>query len=311
MKFSIIIPSYKKLYLDQAINSVVSQTHDDWELIVVNDCSPDDLHAVVEPYLNDDRVRYYVNEHNFGSERLCENWNNCLKYCNGDYIICMGDDDRLTPGCMEEYSRMIDMYPNVEVFHGQTEIIDENGDVCELMEPRFEHETALQLIYYRWSGLGRQQFIGDFCYKRLPLVKRGGFYNLPFAWGSDDISAVMAATRHGITDTTKVCFQYRKNRFSISSDANNRRKADALLLQWDWYREYFDGYRADTYQDLLTVKLLREMMPKHFRFHLNDLICKDLCIDKNSVLYWLRNRKRYKVTTQDILIQLIKSMKRP
>ena len=221
----------------------------------------------------------------------------------------MGDDDKLAPCCLEEYKKMIYKYPHVEILHGQTEIIDEHGDVCELLEPRYEHETALQLIYYRWAGLGRQQFIGDFCYKREPLVERGGFYELPFAWGSDDISAVMAATASGIANIEKICFLYRKNRFSISSDTNNKRKADALMLQWEWYKAYFQEYKTVVNQDILTINLLKEMMPIHFKFHLNDMICKDLRIRRYNVLYWLRNRTRYKATIKDILIQLVKSLK--
>ena len=310
MIFSIIIPSYKSRYLGEAINSVISQTYDDWELIVVNDCSPENIDTIVNPYLNDSRIRYYVNERNLGAERLCENWNRCLKLCSGDYVICMGDDDRLAPCCLEEYNKLIKKYPQVEILHAQTEIIDEHGDVCELMEPRYEHETALQLIYYRWAGQGRQQFIGDFCYKREPLVRRGGFYDLPFAWGSDDISAVMAATAHGIANTEMVCFQYRKNRFSISADTNNRRKADALILQWRWYLTYFNEYKTCTDRDALTLSLLKEIMPPHFMFHINDMIRKDLRIGRDHVFYWLRNRKHYNTTIQNILIQLVKSLKR-
>ncbi len=310
MTFSIIIPSYKRRYLDEAINSVISQTCDDWELIVVNDCSPEDIDTVVNPYLNNSKIKYHINNYHFGAERLCENWNSCLKYCTGDYIICMGDDDKLAPCCLEEYKKMINKYPKVEILHGQTDIIDEHGEVCELLEPRYEYETALQLIYYRWAGLGRQQFIGDFCYKREPLVKRGGFYSLPFAWGSDDISAVMAATAAGIANTEKICFMYRKNRFSISSDTNNKRKAYALILQWEWYKTFFNAYRIGAPQDMLTIDLLKEMMPLHFRFKINDTICKDLRVGRCNVLYWLRNRKFYNVTVKDILIQLVKSLKR-
>lgn len=310
MLFSVVIPSYKKRYLAEAVDSVISQTCGDWELIVVNDCSPEDLDAVVKPRLGDSRIRYCVNERNFGAERLCENWNECLRHCTGDYVICMGDDDRLAPCCLEEYRKLILKYPQVDILHAQTDIIDEHGDVCELMEPRYEHETALQLIYYRWAGLGRQQFIGDFCYKREALVRRGGFYDLPFAWGSDDISAVMAATDHGIANTEKVCFQYRKNRFSISADTNNRRKADALIMQWRWYKAYFEGYKTSTNRDALTLRLLKDMMPTHFMFHINDMMRKDLRIGKSHVFYWLSNRKHYNTTIRNILIQLAKSLKK-
>lgn len=307
MLFSVVIPSYKGRYLGEAIDSVIAQTCGDWELIVVNDCSPEDLGGVVGPRLSDSRIRYFVNERNLGAERLCENWNGCLKFCSGDYVICMGDDDRLSPCCLDEYRRLIERYPQVDVLHGQTVIIDECGDVCELLEPRREHESALELIYFRWAGMGRQQFVGDFCYKRVPLMERGGFFVLPFAWGSDDISAVMAATPCGIANTERVCFEYRKNRFSISSDGHFRGKADALLLQWEWFESYLGGYVSGTRQELVTTGLLKVMMPRHFRLHINDMIRKDLRVCRCNVLFWLRNRRRYGVTVREVLIQFVKS----
>ena len=73
MLFSIVIPSYKKRYLAEAIGSVIAQTCSDWELIIVNDSSPEDLDTIVKPHLIDSRIKYSVNARNFGAERLCEN----------------------------------------------------------------------------------------------------------------------------------------------------------------------------------------------------------------------------------------------
>lgn len=95
MKFSITIPTYKSRYLKEAIESVVSQTYTDWELIIVDDCSPEDLPSIVQPFLTDSRIRFYRNEKNCGAVNVVDNWNICLGYCTGDYVICMGDDDRL------------------------------------------------------------------------------------------------------------------------------------------------------------------------------------------------------------------------
>ena len=67
MLFSVVIPSYKGRYLGEAIDSVIAQTCGDWELIVVNDCSPEDLGGVVGPRLSDSRIRYFVNERNLGA----------------------------------------------------------------------------------------------------------------------------------------------------------------------------------------------------------------------------------------------------
>jgi glycosyltransferase involved in cell wall biosynthesis len=240
MKFTITIPSFKSRYLDEAIRSVVSQTYADWELIIVDDCSPEDIKSVVAPYLSDKRIRYYRNERNCGSVNVVDNWNICLGYATGDYVICIGDDDRLLPCCLEEYKLLIEKYPGLNVYHARTEIIDENGELKNIQEQRPQWESALSLIWNRWDHRNRQ-YIGDFCYGREYLVEAGGYYKLPLAWGSDDITAVLAAREKGIANTQAFCFQYRENSHTITSSTTNAKiKIEACLMQYEWYNNFLD-----------------------------------------------------------------------
>ena len=102
VKFSILIPAYKKAFLKDAINSCLSQTVKNLEVIIVDDCSPEDLGTIVAGF-DDERIHYYRNESNIGALNVVDNWNKCLSLCTGDYVICMGDDDMLLPDCLEEY----------------------------------------------------------------------------------------------------------------------------------------------------------------------------------------------------------------
>lgn len=61
MKITIAIPAYKANFLKEAIESVVQQSYNDWELVIVNDHSPHDLTSIVEPFLCDDRIKYFIN----------------------------------------------------------------------------------------------------------------------------------------------------------------------------------------------------------------------------------------------------------
>ena len=62
-KFSITIPAYKRTYLQECIDSILGQTYTDFELIIVNDASPEDLDSIVNSF-SDSRIRYYKNEKN-------------------------------------------------------------------------------------------------------------------------------------------------------------------------------------------------------------------------------------------------------
>lgn len=308
MKFSIIIPAYKINYLKEAIESVVNQTFEDFELLIFDDCSPHDIKSLANEYLADKRVRYFRNKSNYGAERLVDNWNNALSYCKGEYVICMGDDDRLTPNSLEIYADLISKYPEISVFHGQTEVIDENGNIIEYLEPRFEKESVWQLIYYRWTGLGRQQFVGDFCYNRETLTKDGGFYNLPLAWGSDDITACIAASKNGIVNSQDTCFQYRKNRHTISNSENADIKIKALLLQRKWFEDFLIKQEPMTEKERVMQSLLQQLLPQHFEFHTKIIICDNMKTNKCRLFHWLSLQRSLKLSKLQIFKQFIKAI---
>lgn len=240
MKFSVTIPAYKSRYLREAIQSIASQTIDNWELIIVDDCSPEDIRSVVEPFMTDSRIRYYRNEKNCGAVNVVDNWNICLGYCTGDYVICMGDDDRLLPNCLADYQTLIEKYPGLNVYHTRTEIIDETGALVALQEQRPEWESALAMLWNRWDHRNKQ-YIGDFCYQTQYLKQAGGYYKLPLAWGSDDITALLGAKEKGIANMQEIGFQYRENRQTISSSTQNARiKIEARIAQQTWFAGFLE-----------------------------------------------------------------------
>ena len=65
---SVIMPSYNTAkYISESIQSVIDQTYTDWELLIVDDCSSDNTDKIVEPFLADNRVKYFHNGMNSGA----------------------------------------------------------------------------------------------------------------------------------------------------------------------------------------------------------------------------------------------------
>lgn len=263
IKFSILIPTFKAKFLKDCLDSILMQTYSNYEIIIVNDASPECIDEIVNQF-NDSRIQYYVNEKNIGAVDVVKNWNKCLSFATGSYCICMGDDDKLLPCCLAEYRKLIEKYPNVELLHGWTELIDENGDFVRYQYERPEWESVYALIYNRWTHRF-SQFIGDFCFKTEPLKNRSGFYYLPLAWCSDDISAVHAAIAGGVVNTQVPCFQYRNNSLTISNSDNVEEKIEAFHLSFDWYRIFLKEIPteqiAEKYHRLL-VKITDEVETK-------------------------------------------------
>jgi glycosyltransferase involved in cell wall biosynthesis len=100
---SVCIPSYRGApYVAAAIESVLAQTFSDFELLIVDDDSPDETALVVRRYC-DPRIRFVRNERNLGAEG---NWNRCLCLARGRYFKLLPQDDLLARGCL---ARQVDV----------------------------------------------------------------------------------------------------------------------------------------------------------------------------------------------------------
>lgn len=287
--FSIVIPSYKGYYLKDAIDSCLNQTYNNFEIIIVDDASPENLKGIVDHY-KDSRLSYYRNKKNIGAYNLVDNWNVCLSYCKGDFVICMGDDDKLLPHCLNEYLKLMQKYPGLSVYHAWTEIIDDNNNFINLQQPRPEYEGAMSLMWNRWNGRNRQ-YIGDFCFEINRLRSQGGFYKFPLAWCSDDVTAVIAATDLGIANTQIVCFQYRENCFSISSSDNAEYKIEALNKEKEWSKCFLDRTDPKSAIESKYRQLLYKEMDFHYLVRKRDLLIEDMKRSPLRLFHWILKRK--------------------
>lgn len=105
---SICLPVYNGArYLGQAIESALGQTHEDFELLIANDCSTDESAAIADSFAQrDNRVRAWTNDRNLGHY---PNYNACIERAAGKYIKLFAQDDILHPQFL---SRMLGVFEN-------------------------------------------------------------------------------------------------------------------------------------------------------------------------------------------------------
>jgi len=105
MKFSVLLPTRNRLdLLSYAIETVRRQNYADWEIIVSDNFSEEDIAGYLRS-LNDPRIKYYRTD-NFIP--VTDNWNNALEKSDGDYVIMLGDDDCLMQGYFSMLSKVIE-----------------------------------------------------------------------------------------------------------------------------------------------------------------------------------------------------------
>ncbi|MEW5965699.1 MAG: glycosyltransferase [Pseudomonadota bacterium] len=126
-RVSVIMPVYGgEKYLAAAIESVLNQTHSDFELIIVNDCSPDGSQTVIESYMADQRITCLRNESNLG---VAGSRNRALAVSQGDFIAFLDQDDIWLPKKLEIQLAALRENPDVGLMHAGYVRIDPQGNL--------------------------------------------------------------------------------------------------------------------------------------------------------------------------------------
>lgn len=137
--FSVIIPTYnRKDFLKVAIDSVLCQTFENFELIIVDDGSTDGTENLVTNY-KDIRINYIHQKHKGVSSAR----NKGITNAQGKFISFLDSDDRFRKEKLETTSRYIKKYPQYKIFHTE-EIWYRNG---KLLPQKIYHKKPLGLIF--------------------------------------------------------------------------------------------------------------------------------------------------------------------
>ncbi|GAB4539225.1 MAG: glycosyltransferase [Pleurocapsa sp.] len=124
VKVSISIPTYNRAdYLQYAVNSVLQQTYQDFELIICDDGSTDNTPQLVNSW-NDPRIRYLRHPQNIG--RSC-NMRSGFDAALGEYFIKFDDDDALTPEFLSKTVAILESNPAVDFVCSDHWIINAQG----------------------------------------------------------------------------------------------------------------------------------------------------------------------------------------
>lgn len=125
-KVSVVIPNYNhERFLRQRIESVLGQTYQDFELILMDDRSTDGSRAILQEYASDPRVRLEFNERNSGS--TFRQWGKGVRLAAGKYVWIAESDDYADPRLLEQLVWILDSEPEVTFAYCRSWRISEDG----------------------------------------------------------------------------------------------------------------------------------------------------------------------------------------
>lgn len=114
MKFSVLLPTRNRLdFLKFAITSVLKQNYPNFEIIVSDNASQEDVKGYIQS-LNEPRIKYSRTEEFL---TVTENWNRCLNQASGDYLIMLGDDDILLQNYFEITKKLIEKFQSPDLIY--------------------------------------------------------------------------------------------------------------------------------------------------------------------------------------------------
>jgi glycosyltransferase involved in cell wall biosynthesis len=124
---SIIMPCYNSQnYIEEAIESVVVQTYENWELIIIDDCSKDNSVKIAEKYCKQDkRILFYKNEKNIGPAKTR---NKGIELAKGQYIAFLDSDDVWHNEKLDKQISFLKQNQSCDLCSSSYEIIDENSN---------------------------------------------------------------------------------------------------------------------------------------------------------------------------------------
>ncbi len=150
-KVSVIVPVYNvERYVGAAIQSVLEQTFQDFEILIVDDASPDQSIAVCRRF-DDDRIRI-IQQANRG---LAGARNTGIRNAQGEYLAFLDSDDLWTVDKLEKHVAHLDRYPEVGLSYCRSAFIDQEGEPLHYHQmPKLKDITPVHLLCRNPVGNG-------------------------------------------------------------------------------------------------------------------------------------------------------------
>lgn len=171
---SVLMPTYNvEKFVGEAVESILAQSWQNFELIIVDDCSTDRTYDILKTYLEkDSRIRLYRNEKN---SKICKTLNTALENAKGSYIVQMDGDDISTQDRFAKLYQYLQTHPKIDIVGSNVITIDERGK--KLSHKRFISSDKGIKVGNRYMPCVLHIWMA----RRQVYDKLGGYRDIPYA----------------------------------------------------------------------------------------------------------------------------------
>lgn len=276
VKFSIVIPVYNaSKYLKECIDSVLQQTYDNYEVLLINDGSTDDSYEICKLYeKNNDCIKVFTKE----NEGLSATRNMGIALCTGDYIVFLDSDDYIEKESLFKFNQIIET-TSAEVVSAYAYHFDSSGNKKK-SRPFLNAEAHVQSgrDFFRKSLYQNNlRACAPFYITKVDLIKNN---NLQFKVGllhEDELwTPILLSVTNKIVDLRYYFYNYRiSNSDSITRDPKKREKRalDRIKISME-LGKYFDKYGGkefDCFQDNIAAQYMYAIYDGNFANNKNSI----------------------------------------
>lgn len=252
---SVIMPVYNgERYISNAIESILQQTYNNLELILIDDCGYDDSMLIAQKYeKKDKRVKILRNKKNMG---ISYSRNVGLDNSQGKYIAIMDDDDYSLKNRLECQVEFLEKHEDVGVVGGKTQWIDEEGKIirAEIEMPQNYSYIKMMFLFYNIFNNSETLF-------RRELIEQ---YNIRYEnnlYGLEDFKFWIQMSKcTNITTIEDVVLQYRVSNSNETSRVKrfNAERRRGIFSELQRYSIEMSGFRLSDMQYQLLCKVMSE-----------------------------------------------------
>lgn len=220
-------------FIKQAIDSVLSQTFTDFELLILDDASTDNTKEVILPYLTDPRIRYITNEHNLG---ITKNRNKALSLSRGTYIAVLDSDDYwIDIHKLQKQIDFIKTHSEYTLVGTYIHIVNNTNTIIKKISYPTSHFFIKQLLLIK--NLFAHSSV---MYRKDVVVSLGGYDESLAIWEDYDLWLKIGLT-HKFANIQEYTTAYRKHS-NQSNSYNIQIGKDAQKYIIEKYKKSYKGY---------------------------------------------------------------------
>lgn len=251
---TIAIPTFNsEAFILQTIESIFNQSYPINEIIIVDDNSGDETINVIKnsSLYNKESIKITKNLTNLG---YAKNWNNCLKYCQTEFLLILHHDDLLKPDAIEKQLHFYNINQEIALVGGQEDTIDENGNRISSKKPTitnvFEKGQILEFVKQTGSYIPCSTVMFN-----LEKIKQVGFFDEKYL-ATDELFWPKVLTKFPIAVMGESLIN-RRIHLGQAENSDFAKKYDKIIeASIAQYQIAF--YEKETNRHKATLKLLKE-----------------------------------------------------